>query len=139
MATKDEGEQAEGSRSGSSARRSSASSTATTSTHSPMNTNMAAGDPNPSEHTPQIAGQEVTYASDPKEADTFRNPVVLKGPDDPNDPGQNLVIVGEDQIREFHHPGSKRISRQVIMAAGTLTTRRLAEEAGVKSFKEYQP
>lgn len=143
---KDE-EQAEGSGtrstgstgSGSGSRSGSRSAGASTSTHAPSNTSTGTGDPNPSDHSPMIGGREVVYAPDEKSADTFRKPVVLEGPADPNDPGQNLVRVTKEVIEEFHHMGEKRTSRRMVMAAGTLTTRRLAEEAGVKDYEEYRP
>jgi hypothetical protein len=145
MATKDEGDQEEGTDSGSRASTRKAAASAppaiSTATHAPTNTSLDGADPNAADHVPQIAGQEVQFAADAKDVDTFRNPVVLSGPPypDPNDPGQQLVRVNKDVIEEFHHTGEARTSRRMVMAAGTLTTRRLAEEAGVKDYKEYQP
>lgn len=143
MAAKDEGDKEEGSgagaRSGSSGARKAASAVSTAS-YAPSNTATGTGDPDPSDHTPHIGGQEVTFAASADEADTFRKPVVLQGPPNPADPGQELVLVKKDVIEEFQHAGeSRKTSARIVMAAGTLTTRRVAEEAGVKDYEEYQP
>lgn len=84
-----------------------------------------------------IGSEPVEVADDPDNPpDTFHKMVVQSGPVNPSDPGLELVTVSDDQIREFTHEGSTRPSQQLLAAAGTVMTRRQAEELGIKDVKK---
>lgn len=85
-------------------------------------------DTNPVAH---IGGQEVEVVANADDTDTFHRMVVQSGPENPSDPGNQLVQITKDQTREFTYPGTTRTSGQLIAAAGTLTTRRQAEAMGL--------
>lgn len=57
------------------------------------------------------------------------------------DPGQQLVEVTEDCEEELIYPNTTRSGGRLIAPAGTIVTRRQAEEMGLKSgqYSDYKP
>lgn len=136
MATKDEGDQegqaGTGTSSSSRARKADTSATAEGTTPDPGTDPAPGTDP-----VLQLGDRDAVYVADASEASTHRDPIVLRGPVDPADPGQQLVTVTSDQIQEFQHMGETRqTTSRMVMAAGTVTTRRIAEEAGITDYVE---
>lgn len=84
--------------------------------------------------------QEVEVVASAKDADTFHKPVVQEGVQGPGgDPANAPVIVGADVIEDFQYPRTTRPARRLVAAAGTLTTRRLAEENGITGVSDWSP
>jgi hypothetical protein len=96
-------------------------------------------DPTPGRDTVTMLGmEEVTTAPDPKSADTFHKPVVMMSEfAQPDDPANAVVRVTKDVIVDRAEKG-ERPQRVQVAAAGTLTTRRIAEEQGIKDIEEVK-
>jgi hypothetical protein len=97
------------------------------------------GDPTPGRDAVTMIGMEkVTTAPDPKSADTFHKPVVMMSEfAQPGDPANAVVRVTKDVVVDRAEEG-QRPQRVQVAAAGTLTTRRLAEEQGIKDIEEVK-
>lgn len=92
----------------------------------------------PSYVTTTLEG-DVTTAKTAKDADTFHKMVIQEGTEFSGDPANQPVIVTKDVIEDFQYPRTQRPARRLVAAAGTLTTRRLAEEGGIKGVKDWSP
>lgn len=82
---------------------------------------------------------DVTTAKSAKDVDTFHKAVIQEGPEFGSDPANAAVIVTKDVIEDFQYPRTQRPARRLVAAAGTLTTRRLAEENGIGGVKDWAP
>jgi hypothetical protein len=77
---------------------------------------------------------DVERVASAKDTDTFHKAVVQTGTANADpDPANAVVLLKTDVVEEFTYPRTSRPSRRLNAAAGTLTTRRLAEENGIKS------
>lgn len=86
-----------------------------------------------------IGEQKVTtvgIGDDP--GDTFRKAVIQVN-DETADPANQLMVAKADVVHDFTFPNTKRPSQKLLLAEGTLTTRRRAEEAGIKAAQLREP
>lgn len=83
---------------------------------------------------PFVVGQQevIGVAIDDDPGDTFRKAVVQIN-DESADPANQLMVAKADVLHDFTFPNSNRPSQKLLLAEGTLTTKRLAGEAGIKS------